>query len=216
MNRAALIAQVGLRCGIPTTDTVGTALMDDAVNEAIHHVETWGGGDWPWLYDEVETATTANQEYLLFSAITPNIGDAVRSVRSVEWLAATDTWEPLQRITKRELRKAYQGYSASSQIDHYAVDGNRILFAPTPNAALDVRIAVIVTEPDLDSDSDTPLLPAIHHRVLVAHAAALVLEDLQRWKEAKVQAERAEAALTRMPGVVRAHTGPGRIARTGL
>jgi len=212
VNLAAIVAAVSDRTGIPSTDPK-YASIDDRVNEALHAIETYMGGEWDWLYDEMETTTTASAETITFAALASAAGvDGVRRIRYVE-VAYGDSWAPMGRESLRTLRSHYQGATTGTDLRHWTADGQKLYLFPTPSATISIRVGLLVTEPDLSSDSDAPLLPAQYHRVLVAAASGLVLRSSQRFAGAQVEESAAEQGLKQMLAAQRPYAGPGRVER---
>lgn len=212
MSLATIRTAVSQRAGIPSTDPKYDTI-DDRINEALHGLELYMGGEWDWLYDEVTTTTTANVETITFAALATAAGaDGVRRIRYVE-VAYGDSWAPLGRESLRTLRNHYQGATTASDLRHYTAEGQKLYLFPTPSAAISIRVGLVVTEPDLSADGDEPLLPAIYHRTLIAAAAGLVLRSAQRFAEAQVEEASADAGAKQMLAAQRPYSGPGRIER---
>jgi hypothetical protein len=107
----------------------------------------------------------------------------------------------------------YAGNVSTERVEAYAVDAQRIRLFPTPSAVISHRVGVVRTEPDLSGDSDTPLLPAVYHRIVVSAAAGLVLRSLQRFAEAEIEERSSARGLDQMARAQDPWTGPGKVTR---
>lgn len=215
MTLTELQAAVGNRCGVASTDS-RYSTIPDRINEALHAIETYAGGEWDWLIKEGTVSTVADQDYLAFSTLaTALTADGVRRIRWVECANGSGGYEPCKRASKAQLRSHFAGFAATSVVVAWAAQNQRLWLFPTPSTVLTLRFEAITTEPDLSSGSDEPLLPVIYHRVLVSAASALVLRSLQRYDEAKVEEEAAAQGMSRMPGASMAYSGPGMVRRDG-
>lgn len=214
MNLAELRGAVADRCGVRSTDSA-YATIDDRINEAIHLIETTNGGMWDYLYDEVTLNCTANNDTITFTALaaaTALSGDTIRRVRYVETTVGT-ALVPITRRPLSELRAMYAGNVATERVEAYAVDAQRIRLFPTPSTVIAHRVGVVRTEPDLSGDTDTPLLPSVYHRIIVASAAGLLLRSLQRFAEAEIEERSASRGLDQMARAQDPWTGAGKVKR---
>jgi len=215
MNFGALKAAVANRCGLATTDPK-YASVGDRINEALHAIETFAGGEWDWLKTEGTVSTVAAQDYLTFATIATALSadGGIRRIDAVE-CADGSYYRPCERASKTQLRQEFYASPTDATILYYAVEAQRLWLFPTPTAVVTLRVGALVQEPDLSADGDEPLMPAIYHRILVAASAGLVLRSLQRFEEARVEEESAAQGMSRMPGASTPFSGPGKVLRTG-
>lgn len=212
MNYTALKAAVQDRTQLATTDPEYAAI-GDRINEALHLIETASPGGWDWLRDEITLPITANTATYTFSTIgavpAPDVG--IVRVNYVEVLIGS-TRVPIDRLPVEEARLNYL-VSTSSSPDYYSIDRQTLIFWPTPDANGTAYVGVLKTEPDLSAGSDTPLLPSIYHRILVAQASGLVLRALGRLPQAQIEEASADRGLKQMMAYARPAGGPGIIRR---
>jgi hypothetical protein len=215
VNLGELRTAVANRAGVRSTDPSYDAI-DDRINEALHSIETAMGGQWDWLYAESEVATTVDTETVTFDALAAGVtptAEGIRRIRFVEYEYG-DSWATIERETLQTARLYYQGVSNGSVLARWAVEGLKLHVFPLPSAAINLRVGVILMEPDLSDDTDSPLMPATYHRILVAAAAGLVLRSSQRFSEAQVEEASAMAGMNQMLAASTPYTGSGRITRT--
>lgn len=212
MTLDEVVVAVANRCGLATTDP-RYASIDDRANEALHGIELYAGGEWDWLKAEGTVSTVANQDYLAFSTIATALS-ATGGIRRLDYVECAEGsgYRPATRYSKQQLRAEFEGSSAQPLVVAWAAEGQRLWLFPTPSAAVTLRVQAVKGEPDLTT-GQSPLLPAIYHRIWIAATAALVLRSLQRYEEARVEEEAAAQGMSRMPGASTPYSGPGKIRR---
>lgn len=217
MNFAGLREAVRTRCGLSVNDA-RYAEVDDRINEALHGLEVAAPGGWDWLRVSGTCDTVADQGYLGFDTLASALGaidgaGGIRAIVDPVKAAYGAGYDNLRREQKQDLDDAFGVVdSSSSTLQFYAVEQQRVWLYPTPASAVSLAYTVIVFEPDLVADDETPRMPSAYHRVLVSAASDLMLQSLQRFGDAKVQQDAAERGLARMFSAARPVTGAGRIS----
>lgn len=182
MNLTALRTAVRTRLGVPTNDALFTdTVVTSLINAALHAIET--KHDWEWLEADETLATVASQTY-----VAPTDTDWLRTIS-----CTISGRVPLERRTITEL-DLMLGDSGTPR--YWGVFNRKIELRPVPSAILSIKHRFVQAEPDLVSDSDTPLMPASFHTSIVelaAHygfrrsknlpAAGAALSDYQAWEE---------------------------------
>lgn len=165
MNRGEIRTAVKQRLAIPS---IGDGLLPDTVldgliNKALGTISS--AKEWPWLL------TTHNMTFVGGEAYIPN--DFVRARvlmindKPVLWLQLEDFLMPDRRIA----------------VFAWTIIGNLAKLNPTPTTDTSATLYYYRAEPELLSDYAQPLMPALHHPLIVsytAYLAALIRQDEQR------------------------------------
>lgn len=165
MTYEELQDSVRVRLGTPSSDNFFTSdVLGSLVNEALSAIST--ETDWPWLDATTTFATvTGTQTY------TPP-ADWIRTksliITSPDQSYETLQWRSLQEIREYGTATTEQGYPC-----RYTVYAEQILLAPVPGAAYTVRHDYIKQEPELQANTDTPIMPEQFHYSIVQHAVYL-------------------------------------------
>jgi hypothetical protein len=162
MNRAELRAAVKERLAIPS---IGDGLLSDStINSLINRslATISATKEWPWLLD------TYDMNFAAGSATIPN--DFVRARQLViEGLPVL--WVQLEDFLMPDRRMATFAWT---------IIGNKARLDPVPTTDQPGVLYYYRSEPELLSDYSTPLMPALHHPLIVAHTAylaAMVRQD---------------------------------------
>jgi hypothetical protein len=162
MNRGELRSAVKERLAIPS---IGDGLLPDStINSLINRslATISATKEWPWLLD------TYNMSFVAGSATVPN--DFVRARQLViEELPVL--WVQLEDFLMPDRRMATFGWT---------IIGNKARLTPVPTTDQPGVLYYYRSEPELLSDYSTPLMPALHHPLIVAHTAylaAMVRQD---------------------------------------
>ncbi len=135
--------------------------MNDAVNEAMHYLNA--ASDWPWLQAKESINTIAATDLY-----TP----AANWQRSLDLRHADDrtliNWDPFK------LRERW-ALIAAGQPSEWAIDVDQILLRPIPDGIYPLVHTYLITDPDLVSDSDVPLVPSSEHYAIVEFSTYLAL-----------------------------------------
>lgn len=209
MNFAQLRDAVRERCGLTATDQMATATnMGAVVNAALHELEARKPSGWPWNLSTVPftlTAGTQAYEFTDFAAV----GTEIVKIRNVYMLIGT-TNQRLEPMGSDALLNTYP--TAVPQVPAaWATDGYFLLFGPPPNDAWVTTIQVVLAEPDLVADGDTPRMPNIFHQALVEQAAGIQYRRLGKPNDANLALQAAGQIVTTMMSYSRTRTGPGRL-----
>lgn len=162
MNRGEIRAAVKERLAIPS---IGDGLLPDStlnnlINRALATISA--AKEWPWLLD------TYNITFVDGSAHIPN--DFVRARQlvinnvPVLWLQLEDFLMPDRRIA----------------VFAWTIIGNQARLNPVPTTDQSGTLYYYRSEPELLSDYSAPLMPVLHHSLIVAYTAylaALVRQD---------------------------------------
>lgn len=146
------------RCGLQSDDpTLTTQAANDAVNAAMHLIEA--EQDWPWL--SVRTSFTTEAGTDLYG--TPPDWARTTSLR----IASFPTFNEYQ---VDDLDDMFDD-STVGQPYAWAADADRLLLRPTPDGVYTIVHRYVRQEPDLTSDTQSPLMPAKFHAAIVDAAA---------------------------------------------
>ena len=193
MNLGQLRTAVGRKTGI----AVDTTAMTEFVNEAVQAIGE--ERDWPWQDALDDFNTDGSAAYTL-----PYDWARTRTV-------SIDNY-PVERINVLDgdtFDRYYRG-----GIYSYAIEGDEIIFYPTPTSGLAVKHRYVAVEQPLVSDSDEPLIPTRFHQAIVNYASAIVHDrsgDDKRAASARLEYER---WFRRMLDSLIRNQGPTRIRAT--
>ncbi len=168
MNLTALTQAVYNRAGVATTDgLITSAVVLDAINEALHALEM--DGDWPWLQKNQLFATVAGTGTYSMPA------DWMRTL-DVRF-DTTDGVEPDSTILSQEPFELLERWAmvANGSPSEWSVLDDQLVLRPIPDAVYQIRHTYLRPEIDLASGSDTPIMPANEHMGLVQYATYIVL-----------------------------------------
>lgn len=185
MNLSQLRSSVLSRMGLTSGDPLFTSpVLTELVNEAVHVIET--EEDWPWLEAITTHSTTAGTQTLTVPT---------------DWLRTRNLWiadnDPLVNTGFTDLRARFDA-TTRAQPTHYSLTADAIYLGPTPDATYTVNHHYIKREPDLTSDTDSPLMPASFHAAIVEHATYLGLRRSREEGRASVALDAYQGWLRRM------------------
>jgi hypothetical protein len=200
-NLALFRDSVRARCGISDGDAFfADSDVDDMVNEALQVISS--EADWPWL----QAATT-------FSTVSGTQGYTPPSDWSVTRVLSIDGYKPLEWRSLPEIRGVETTFT--SRPTAFTTNAETILLAPVPDGAYTVRHDYSVSESDLVSDTDEPLLPAQFHFAVVAKAAELMHLRQRDTQRAAAQMTEYTTWLTRMRRHMARSSAPKRVRSYG-
>ncbi len=164
MNRLQLREGTYDRMGVPQDDAqLTTSVVDRMVNDALHMIEV--EHEWPWLLAKT-TITTAS-------------GTGEYAVPT-DWLRTRylqiDGGQPLEGVEIGELIGGWPDSASRGTPSEYAIDvdsngADVVLLRAIPDTVATVTHYYVRREPDLNSDSDSPLMPASFHAAICEKAA---------------------------------------------
>lgn len=198
MNREDLRHAVYDRCGVDTDDGLLTAdVVNRFVNSALHLIAA--DEDWPWLRTSTTITTDGSADYAM-----PDGWLKIRGVR-------IDGDLPMTYYDKLELDQRWPLASTVGRPSEWCDEGDRLLLRPIPSGAFDVVVDYLRQEPELGSDSDTPLMPYTFHDAIVERAAVLAFR--RTGEDGRAQAAMVEYAEWRKVAMKNGSRfrGPGKI-----
>lgn len=166
MNRGEIRTAVKQRLAIPSsgdgqlTDTV----LDSTINTALAHISQ--ARQWPWLLNSQTLTFTNGLAYLPPDFVLAR--GLMYDTRPVTWMQFEDF------MMAPDL--ALNGYG-------WTIIGNQAQLTPVPTTPITATLYYYRAEPQLYSDFSTPVMPALHHHLIVAYAsylAALIRQDEAR------------------------------------
>lgn len=172
MNRGEIRTSVKERLAIPS---IGDGLLPDStlnslINRALATISA--AKEWPWLLD------TYTMNFVAGSAHLPN--DFVRA-RQLVIGDVPVLWAQLEDFLKPDRLSA---------VYVWTIIGAQARLNPIPSTDQTGTLYYYRSEPELLSDYSTPLMPALHHSLIVAYTAYLAA--LTRQDEARAAVYQAE------------------------
>jgi hypothetical protein len=146
------------RLGVSPADTFYTAQqLNGFINEALSAVSN--EEYWPWAQG-AETLTTV-------------AGTASYAPLDATWNATKALYisgfDPMTLCSLQEV----DAITVQGQPVQYAVFQEKLILSPTPDGVYSITHQYMKSEPDLTSDTSTPLMPSEFHWAIVAFAAHL-------------------------------------------
>jgi len=190
MNLGEAVTALGERTSVGTTDPWHDRLIA-RLNEALSEIAMWVAGDWPWLIFEVTDVTwPANQSSFALDTLAASLASPVTNAeisRIMDFAIVPTTTGasdavPIPRINRRDLRLAGVDdgtWFGGNGVTGWTVDNDAIIVRPVQTESFTFHSRVVVAEPTLVADADTPLLPPRFHAVWLRAAASLVYEMKQ-------------------------------------
>jgi hypothetical protein len=162
MNRGEFRTAVKERLAIPS---IGDGLLSDAtlnglINRSLSVIAS--AKEWPWLLDDY----TLN--FVNGSASLPN--DFIRARQLVIDYKPT-VWTQLEDFIMPDRLNGTYGWT---------IIGNKAKLSPANTNAVSGTMYYYRNEPNLSSDASTPLIPSVHHGLVVAYTcylAAMTRQD---------------------------------------
>lgn len=199
MNRGDLRTSLTSRLGIPATGDglLTTTALNECIDLALRDISD--AGSWPWLLSSASVTFTAGVAAFPTGVQQPR----ELTVGGVRAKKASSLPEFLDRL-------------ADGALCVWFPVGTNVKLAPVPaTAPTTAALYFQLSEPALAADGDSPLLPALHHNVLLARAAYHANMRRQKFDGADRAADEYETGLRRMLDAQRATTGPRRIRPAG-
>jgi hypothetical protein len=165
MNRGEFRTAIKERLAIPT---IGDGLLSDTtlnslINRSLSVIAS--SKEWPWLLDDY----TLN--FVSGAASLPN--DFIRA-RSLVIEGRPTVWLQLEDFVMPDRNNGTFAWT---------IIGNKAKLSPVNTTTVTGTLYYYRNEPTLASDASTPLIPSIHHSLVVAHAcylAAMTRQDESR------------------------------------
>jgi hypothetical protein len=178
VNLAALRTELKAR----GFDFLSDTRCNSFLNEAYHSVCEWNGTPWPFL----ETTTTGTAPL------------TISDLREIVYVTNTSLNEVLEPEDIRNLNDWNPGLTLTGTPVRYYLDGTTTLkvWPASTSASLSVRYLKVPT--DLSSDSDSPVIPARFHPLVVDMAEVLAYQDASDFQEAEAKRQLLEIKLGRM------------------
>lgn len=198
LMRTAVLRNLGALSTDGDALNLEASFITDILNEANHSVET--ERDWPWL-GATETISTVSGTRLY----TPAAGWL-----RTKALTAAD-WGPLKVVSQDDLAQAWPTTTDLGTPVLYAEVAGQLDLRPTPNGVYTLTHSYFRTEPELSSDSDTPLLPNQFRGRLVDMATAMAAARLRIWAVSQYHQSKDAAWQRRMADDTRRTLGTKRV-----
>lgn len=197
MNLAELREKVRLRMGIAPNDPLfSTPVVNSAVNDAL--VTIAEERDWPWLATSATTTLTSQVMTV------PSDWTKTMSIR-----IGRDSY--LNPVTLSDFEERYPDSTITGLPHVYVPFGESILVGPAPDSTYTVEHRYYRSEPELEQDTDVPLMPDALSLGVVEAACVLLWRRAGDTDKAE-QAQRSyDAWRTRSYDKLRRSRGPLRI-----
>jgi len=189
MNRGEFRTAVKERLAIPT---IGDGLLSDTtlnslINRSLSVIAS--AKEWPWLLDDY------TMNFVSGSASLPN--DFIRA-RSLVIDSKPTTWLQLEDfIMPDRMNGAFA----------WTIIGNKAKLTPLPTSTLTGTLYYYRNEPNLASDASTPLIPTVHHSLIVAYTCYLASMTRQDEGRAAVYQAEYQALLNNTRDDLKQNTG---------
>jgi hypothetical protein len=189
MNRGEFRTAIKERLAIPS---IGDGLLSDTtlnslINRSLSVIAS--SKEWPWLLDDY----TLN--FVSGSASLPN--DFVRA-RSLVIESKPTCWLQLEDFIMPDRNNGTFAWT---------IIGNKAKLSPLPTTTVTGTLYYYRNEPVLSSDSSTPLLPIIHHSLVIAHSCYLAAMTRQDEGRAAVYQAEYQAFSNNMRDDLKQNTG---------
>lgn len=189
MNRGEFRTAVKERLAIPS---IGDGLLSDTtlnslINRSLSVIAS--AKEWPWLLDDY------TMNFVSGSASLPN--DFIRA-RSLVIDSKPTTWLQLEDfIMPDRMNGAFA----------WTIIGNKAKLTPLPTSTLTGTLYYYRNEPNLASDASTPLIPTVHHSLIVAYTCYLASMTRQDEGRAAVYQAEYQALLNNTRDDLKQNTG---------
>lgn len=165
MNRAQLRDEVYDRVGADSTDgSFPPAKINRAINSALHFIES--DHDCPWLGVTTTLVTAAGTS----AYSVPSDWSKTMSLRLPGYMS-------LERYDVDELDDLWPATASTGQPIQWGTWADQIELRPTPDAIYTLTHRYFKAEPELSTDTDTPLMPARFHTAIAEVATWLALRQ---------------------------------------
>lgn len=195
------------------TDDPAAADVDGLINEALHLVETAHPAGWPWLRRTQTFTTTASvSTYSLSSIDTTYTIMKVLDVKS----AYQTYYQALELMSPQEADRTFASTTGTDIPQFYFVEGQTLHLYPTPSGAYTTVVRSVISEPDLSSDTASPLMPSAFHTAIIAAGIVLYYEELQDTQRMIAAGQRLDSWIKRMESYARENGATPRIRYRGI
>lgn len=160
-------------------DDPAASFATSLINEGLHLVEVSSPNGWPWLKYISAFSTVSGTDSYAFATI--DSSHTIAKLTDVKVLSDAN-YVPLTLVSQREANRDVVTTTTGFP-SIYRVEGGSLYLSPTPDAIYSISVNEIVTEPDLVSANDTPLMPSQYHGSIISAALVLyyqTLQDVQR------------------------------------
>lgn len=208
MNLSELRDAVRERGGVASADQLAQATnLTNLINAALHWVERQNPRGWSWLVTEA-TYSSGGVYSIPFSSFSVS---SIQRVHSL-WCVLDGIRYKIQRTSYQDAWDRYPNEATEQALaDLWAVQGRTVWLRPKIGTSTTVRIVGTRTEPDLSGSSDTPLMPSIHHDLIVERAAYLLFRRMKDTTNAQEAQVAAEALLRDLLQADREYGGAGQV-----
>lgn len=183
MNLGQMRTDVRLRANVPTTDLIWTdAFINSALNAALADLSL--EQPWWWLQTSATPSHTAGAVTL--SGLSP-------VPRDIAHVFVGDCEAKKVSVAETDL-SATVGPTDARYV--WSVWGSTLQIRPEPSDTITLRY--YRDETILSGDSDTPLMPAVYHPVIVERACAIGFESLDDTSSAAMHEARSRSLLAHM------------------
>lgn len=189
MNRGDIRSAVKLRLAIPSTGDglLTDAVLDSHINRSLATIS--GAREWPWLLTTNDLTFVSGQASLPQDFIRAR--SLIYNTLPVQWVQLEDFLDP---------DRFFVPYG-------WTIVGNTAKLAPTPTSTITATLYYYRAEPELHSDFSIPLIPSLHHELIVAHAAYLACLTRQDEQRASVNFADYNMMLNNMRDDLKQNTG---------
>lgn len=198
MNLAALRAAVKLRLRLPANGDpyLSDANINACINAALRDIGE--EADWPWLLATAAVTFT--------NGLAPWPADAARLLELR--VGVSPSWARAQRVGLAEFldRSSGGGYVWTSE-----GGGSQMALSPVPTTSPTATVFYARVEPDLVSDTASPLIPPVHQQALIARASYHCNVARRNTEDAALDAAESTEAIKKMRRDPQFSSGPRRI-----
>lgn len=194
MNYAAVQTRVRSRLNTDTDDPLSSSL-GGLVNEALHYLDSASPTGWPWTRTIGTFSTVNGTSAYAFTTI--DATHTLAKVLGLKVLVQTNYYEPLNLLGPDEAWQIYPS-TLTRRPESYFVEGETVYLAATPDEVYTIGYRGVVSEPDLATDADEPILPVTFHGALVEATLLLAYQTLQDTPKMQATEQRVNSWLTRM------------------
>ena len=185
VNLGQLRTAVRLRANVPANDGIWTnAFVNDAINTALADLSL----EQPWWWLQNTATPTATDGAVTLSGLSP-------VPRDISHVFVGDVEAKKVSVAESDLT------AVSGPVDArytWSVWGQSLQIRPEPSASETITMRYYRDEPVLTADSDTPIMPAAYHPVIVERACAIGFESLDDQSSAAMHEARSRSFLSHM------------------
>lgn len=207
MNFGTLKTRLTARLSMGSSDPAYTD-AGNLINEGLHLVETAHPAGWPWLRRTQTFTTTASAASYAFSAIDSTY--TIMKVLDVK-VAYQTVYQALDPMAPDEAARTFVGTTATDVPRYFYAEGQTLYLYPTPNSTYTTVLRSVVSEPELTSDTASPIMPSAFHTAIIAAALVLYYEELQDTTRMTAAGQRLDSWIKRMEAFSREVGPPPRV-----